>query len=211
MFLDNPQTISGPKSITRPHSPAISCIAARKYCSQDSVCSQILDLFPRLCGLELGTVFCLKRHAKHMFWQVSFPVTCSTVTVTKCQAALKTLRGISYFYPTCLCKEPKYEPECNQFRDLIFDHPCALSMSKGKQNNPCKKLEQSFWNLSPGFHRGRTLSHGGTADLHACVQRLREESLLYETLQELCQQVQVEWKCMPYEREVGLKWKYSSS
>ena len=57
---------------------------------------------------------------------------CSTVTVTKCQAALRTLRGFSYFSPTCLCKEPRVEPKCNQLRDFIFDHPCEVVNSAGK-------------------------------------------------------------------------------
>ena len=31
-----------------------TCIAARQFCSENIVCSQVLDLIPKLCGLELG-------------------------------------------------------------------------------------------------------------------------------------------------------------
>lgn len=57
---------------------------------------------------------------------------CSTVTVTKCQAALKTLQAFPFFRPTCLCKEPGIDPDCNNFRDFLFDHPCGFVSKKGK-------------------------------------------------------------------------------
>lgn len=57
---------------------------------------------------------------------------CSTVTVTKCLAALKTLQAFPFFRPTCLCKEPGLDPECNNFQDFLFDHPCGLVRKKGK-------------------------------------------------------------------------------
>lgn len=60
-------------------------------------------------------------------------VACSTVTVTKCLAALKTLQAFPFFRPTCLCKEPGIDPECNNFRDVLFDHPCGLVNKKGKK------------------------------------------------------------------------------
>ena len=60
------------------------------------------------------------------------PVSCSTVTVTKCQAALRTLQGFPYFSPTCLCQEPHRDPECNQIREYLFDHPCGIVNTKGK-------------------------------------------------------------------------------
>lgn len=59
------------------------------------------------------------------------PVACSTVTVTKCLAALKTLQAFPFFRPTCLCKEPGLDPECNNFQDFLFDHPCGLVRKKG--------------------------------------------------------------------------------
>ena len=49
---------------------------------------------------------------------------CSTVTVTKCKAALRTLVAFQFFQPTCLCKERRVDPECNTYRSLVFDHPC---------------------------------------------------------------------------------------
>uniref|UniRef100_A0A182UMJ1 GDNF/GAS1 domain-containing protein n=1 Tax=Anopheles merus TaxID=30066 RepID=A0A182UMJ1_ANOME len=58
------------------------------------------------------------------------PVACSTVTVTKCQAALRTLQAFPFFRPTCLCKEPGIDPDCNYFRDFLFDHPCGFVSKK---------------------------------------------------------------------------------
>ena len=63
---------------------------------------------------------------------VFFSATCSTNTVTKCQAALRTLKGFDFFSPTCLCKEPRVEPKCNQLQNFIFDHPCDVASSFGK-------------------------------------------------------------------------------
>ena len=37
-----------------PSNAALSCITARQLCSEDSVCSQILEILPKVCGLELG-------------------------------------------------------------------------------------------------------------------------------------------------------------
>lgn len=67
---------------------------------------------------------------KNIFF-VLFSVACSTVTVTKCQAALRTLQAFPFFKPTCLCKEPNVDPECNSFRDFLFDHPCVFVLKKG--------------------------------------------------------------------------------
>ncbi|KAK8404028.1 hypothetical protein O3P69_000235 [Scylla paramamosain] len=60
------------------------------------------------------------------------PVACSTVTVSRCQAALRTLVQFPWFQPTCLCREPRLDPQCNAFRDLLFDHPCVFVSRKGK-------------------------------------------------------------------------------
>jgi hypothetical protein len=51
--------------------------------------------------------------------------------VTKCQAALRTLQAFPFFRPTCLCKEPGIDPDCNYFRDFLFDHPCGFVLKKG--------------------------------------------------------------------------------
>lgn len=66
------------------------------------------------------------------YYYLCFPVACSTVTVTKCQAALKTLQAFSFFRPTCLCKEPHVDPECNSFQNFLFDHPCIYVLKKGR-------------------------------------------------------------------------------
>lgn len=107
-----------------PSSAAISCLVARQLCSEQKTCNQILEVIPKTCGLELAA--------------------CSTVTVTKCQAALRTLRGFDFFSPTCLCKEPRIEPKCNQLRDFIFDHPCEVVNSAGTDPYPIDALPTCF-------------------------------------------------------------------
>jgi len=97
-----------------PVAGSLGCLLARTLCSEDSACSQILQVIPRVCGLEL--------------------VTCSTPTVTKCQAALRTLQSFPFFNPTCLCKEPRLDPDCNQFKDFLVDHPCLSA--KYKESDP---------------------------------------------------------------------------
>ncbi|KAK9890348.1 hypothetical protein WA026_010443 [Henosepilachna vigintioctopunctata] len=67
-------------------------------------------------------------------------VACSTVTVTKCQAALRTLQAFPFFKPTCLCKPPQVDPECNTFRDFLFDHPCVFVLKKEKDPYPVDAL-----------------------------------------------------------------------
>ncbi|XP_037302521.1 uncharacterized protein LOC119192878, partial [Manduca sexta] len=78
------------------------------------------------------------------------PVACSTVTVTKCQAALRTLqKRFRSFKPTCLCREPNVDPECNSFRDFLFDHPCVFVMKKGKKDPyPVETLPTCTYALS---------------------------------------------------------------
>lgn len=69
-----------------------------------------------------------------MSLSASVSVSCSTITVSKCQIALKTLRAFPFFSPECLCNSMQAEPECNQFRDLVFRHPCEKVIdSKGKE------------------------------------------------------------------------------
>ncbi|XP_017888282.1 uncharacterized protein LOC108629870 isoform X3 [Ceratina calcarata] len=92
----------------------LNCLYARQLCFEDPSCSAILEIIPRVCGPEL--------------------VACSTVTVTKCQAALHTLQAFPFFRPMCLCKEPHVDPDCNSFQNFLFDHPC-IYVSK-KENDP---------------------------------------------------------------------------
>lgn len=71
----------------------------------------------------------------YTLWWVAFSlkhsVACSTTTVTKCQAGLRTLQAFPVFHPTCLCREPSVDPDCNAFRDSLFDHPCMVATQKG--------------------------------------------------------------------------------
>ncbi|XP_043281880.1 uncharacterized protein [Venturia canescens] len=98
----------------------LNCLYARQLCFEDASCSAILQIIPRVCGPEL--------------------VACSTVTVTKCQAALHTLQAFPFFRPTCLCKEPHVDPECNSFQNFLFDHPCVYVLKKDKDPYPIDAL-----------------------------------------------------------------------
>ncbi|XP_020287683.1 uncharacterized protein LOC109856624, partial [Pseudomyrmex gracilis] len=107
------------RSGIKPPITILNCIFARQLCYDDPSCSAILEIIPRVCGPEL--------------------VACSTVTVTKCQAALRTLQGFPFFKPTCLCREPHVDPDCNSFLNFVFDHPC--SVVEWKDNNPYPEPE----------------------------------------------------------------------
>ncbi|XP_043479377.1 uncharacterized protein LOC122509404 isoform X3 [Leptopilina heterotoma] len=108
----------------------LNCLFARQLCFDDSSCSAILEIIPRVCGPEL--------------------VACSTVTVSKCQAALKTLQAFSFFRPTCLCREPHVDPECNNFRDFLFDHPCIYVLKKGaRRKMSCQPNENLYKEAGP--------------------------------------------------------------
>ncbi|XP_076279820.1 glial cell line-derived neurotrophic family receptor-like isoform X3 [Lasioglossum baleicum] len=98
----------------------LNCLYARQLCFEDPSCSAILEIIPRVCGPEI--------------------VACSTVTVTKCQAAVHSLQAFPYFRPTCLCKEPHVDPDCNSFREFLFDHPCIYVLKKDKDPYPTDKL-----------------------------------------------------------------------
>ncbi|KAL1497089.1 hypothetical protein ABEB36_008104 [Hypothenemus hampei] len=98
----------------------LNCLTARQLCFNDSSCSAIVEIIPRVCGPEV--------------------VACSTVTVTKCQAALRTLQAFPFFKPTCLCREPHMDRECNSFRDFLFDHPCVFVKEKEKDPYPVDAL-----------------------------------------------------------------------
>ncbi|KAK8404031.1 hypothetical protein O3P69_000238 [Scylla paramamosain] len=100
----------------QPEHQTLNCLLAKQLCEEDSNCSAILKVIPTLCGPEL--------------------VACSTVTVSRCQAALKTLVQFSWFQPTCLCREPRLDPQCNAFRDLLFDHPCVFIIRKDVDLHP---------------------------------------------------------------------------
>lgn len=78
----------------------------------------------------------------------SVSVACSTVTVPKCQAALITLQAFPFFKPTCLCREPHVDPECNSFRDFLFDHPCVDVLKKGKYEH-CFRMVSFVFDREP--------------------------------------------------------------
>ena len=41
-------------------SGSLGCLLARTLCLEDSACNQILQVIPRVCGLELGTYYQLR-------------------------------------------------------------------------------------------------------------------------------------------------------
>jgi trimethyllysine dioxygenase len=55
-------------------------------------------------------------------------------------SALRTLQGFPYFSPTCLCQEPHRDPECNQIREYLFDHPCGIVNTKESDPYPIDAL-----------------------------------------------------------------------
>ncbi|OAD53076.1 hypothetical protein WN48_10822 [Eufriesea mexicana] len=113
MFLLSGSDIKVPVAI-------LNCLYARQLCSEDASCSAILEIIPRVCGPEL--------------------VACSTVTVRKCQAALHTLQAFPFFRPTCLCREPRVDPDCNSFQNFLFDHPCVYVLKKDKDQDAIDAL-----------------------------------------------------------------------
>ncbi|CAG7726201.1 unnamed protein product [Allacma fusca] len=98
----------------------MNCLQAREFCVENSACSPILQIVPRVCGSE--------------------KVACSTVTITKCQAALRTLQAFPYFSPVCLCPTPTSDPACSTFRDYLFDHPCTTAKERDKDPYPVDAL-----------------------------------------------------------------------
>ncbi|XP_078047616.1 glial cell line-derived neurotrophic family receptor-like [Augochlora pura] len=94
----------------------LNCLYARQLCFDDPSCSAILEIIPRVCGSEI--------------------VACSTVTVTKCQAAVNTLQAFTYFRPTCLCRERNVDPDCNSFREFLYDHPCNFVSKNDNDKYP---------------------------------------------------------------------------
>ncbi|XP_037071201.1 uncharacterized protein LOC119092341 [Pollicipes pollicipes] len=115
--------------------PTINCKLARQLCEKDRACQSITSMIPRLCGQEL--------------------VSCSTVTVTKCRAALRTLVAFQFFQPTCLCKEPRLDPECNKYRNLVFDHPCFSVKLKDKDPFPIHALPTCGYALGACLQRSK--------------------------------------------------------
>ena len=63
---------------TGPSTAAISCLVARQLCSEQKTCSQILEVIPKTCGLELGKVqinyliFLTKLEKKCTKWKCTF-------------------------------------------------------------------------------------------------------------------------------------------
>ncbi|XP_062702281.1 uncharacterized protein LOC109400030 isoform X4 [Aedes albopictus] len=142
----------------------LNCILARQLCFEDPSCSAILEIIPRVCG--------------------PVPVACSTVTVTKCQAALRTLQAFPFFRPTCLCKEPGIDPDCNYFRDFLFDHPCGFVSKKEKDPYPVDALPTCNHALSVCQQERKCIKLFEDFKLHCKVRenkcRMEDRELCYE-------------------------------
>ncbi|XP_049278946.1 uncharacterized protein LOC125761657 isoform X2 [Anopheles funestus] len=142
----------------------LNCILARQLCFEDPSCSAILEIIPRVCG--------------------PVPVACSTVTVTKCQAALRTLQAFPFFRPTCLCKEPGMDPDCNYFRDFLFDHPCGFVSKKEKDPYPVDALPTCNHALSVCQQERKCIKLFEDFKLHCKVRenkcRMEDRDLCYE-------------------------------
>ncbi|XP_052902826.1 uncharacterized protein LOC128310265 [Anopheles moucheti] len=142
----------------------LNCILARQLCFEDPSCSAILEIIPRVCG--------------------PVPVACSTVTVTKCQAALRTLQAFPFFRPTCLCKEPGIDPDCNYFRDFLFDHPCGFVSKKEKDPYPVDALPTCNHALSVCQQERKCIKLFEDFKLHCKVRenkcRMEDRDLCYE-------------------------------
>lgn len=104
----------------RPANAILNCLLAHQLCAEDPSCKSIETVIQHICGPET--------------------VACSTTTVTKCQAGLRTLQAFPVFHPTCLCREPSVDPDCNAFRDSLFDHPCMVATQKERDLYPIHAL-----------------------------------------------------------------------
>ena len=116
----------------------------------------------------------LRRRICHRQWacllnnNLTVSVACSTVTVTKCQAALHTLQAFPFFRPTCLCREPHVDPDCNSFQNFLFDHPCIYVSKKGKFSSKenlhfsIDSIQRNCNKLSAYFNRPDTIANLST-------------------------------------------------
>ena len=50
----------------RPSDAAISCIVARQLCYEDPACAQLLEIVPKVCGLELGEWVILQKTLRNI-------------------------------------------------------------------------------------------------------------------------------------------------
>ncbi|KAK7601256.1 hypothetical protein V9T40_008697 [Parthenolecanium corni] len=121
-------------------------------------------------------------------------VSCSTVTVTKCQAALKTLQTFPFFNPTCLCREPQLDQKCNSFRTFLFDHPCLFVSRREKDPYPIDSLvscthAHSICKSDPNCSR--------IYDHFKNVCRTNEDDKCLPELQEACKEAWAEIRLTP--------------
>lgn len=136
---------------------------------------------------------CVAKRPPHLiiffFLLFTLAVACSTVTVTKCLAALKTLQAFPFFRPTCLCKEPGLDPECNNFRDFLFDHPCGVVSKRGTITISPESRECSnfcfvclFVSHHFLFNRKRSISNRCVAHMQPCAIGVSTIAQMYRTI-----------------------------
>ena len=133
---------------------------------EDQACIQILQVIPRVCGLELGKVGSnqsLSVNLRHRFSGM-FNCNCDQVpssikkssfisllqpylfvqgnqelTILKIfkESLCSEFNHYTYFsriFHSYLKQEPRLDPECNEFRLFLFDHPCNEVVNPGETN-----------------------------------------------------------------------------
>ncbi|EPB80706.1 GDNF/GAS1 domain protein [Ancylostoma ceylanicum] len=84
------------------------CLHQRSVCLRTPKCREYIDSFEEICGYSLTT--------------------CNVKSPSDCVHTLWRIRAF-FPYDTCVCYEALGFPEeCNQFRELIWNHPCERRM-----------------------------------------------------------------------------------
>ncbi|KYN20297.1 Dehydrodolichyl diphosphate synthase [Trachymyrmex cornetzi] len=117
----------------------------KKKLKDIGVCIRVIgnfSLIPEDLRKIIAKTMIFTRENNRMFLNIAaaYTLACSTVTVKKCQAALRTLQAFTFFRPTCLCREPHVDPDCNSFQNFLFDHPCDYVEWKDKDPYPIDAL-----------------------------------------------------------------------
>ena len=70
-FLKNSSLSFSGLVTQRPSDAAISCIVARQLCYEDPACAQLLEIVPKVCGLELGEWVILQKTLRNQQFQMN--------------------------------------------------------------------------------------------------------------------------------------------
>ncbi|KAK6749838.1 hypothetical protein RB195_002071 [Necator americanus] len=95
------------------------CLHQRSVCLRTPECHEYIDKFENICGYSLGT--------------------CTIDSPSNCVHTLWRIRDF-FPYDTCVCYEALGFPEeCNQFRELIWNHPCERRMRDAGEQRRAKE------------------------------------------------------------------------